>query len=98
VIGNGAAGVELAFAFKVRWGKFFGQEIDVTLYSSNDKILGSESERLQKSVLGYYEKMGIKVEYNVRVAELTEEGIKAEDGRFFNCLAPIWATGAEAHP
>jgi NADH dehydrogenase FAD-containing subunit len=31
VCGAGAAGVELAFAFKARWSSEFGQEIDVTL-------------------------------------------------------------------
>lgn len=29
VIGGGAAGVELSFAFKARWSKYFGEEIKV---------------------------------------------------------------------
>ena len=33
VCGGGAAGVELSFAFKNRWSKSFGQEIDVTILS-----------------------------------------------------------------
>jgi NADH dehydrogenase FAD-containing subunit len=33
VCGGGAAGVELSFAFKNRWSKAFGQDIDVTILS-----------------------------------------------------------------
>ena len=29
IVGGGAAGTELAFAFKARWTKFFGQDIKV---------------------------------------------------------------------
>lgn len=36
VCGAGAAGTELSFAFKKRWSKFFGQEIEVTLVGSAD--------------------------------------------------------------
>jgi len=39
VCGAGAAGTELAFAFKKRWSKLFGQEIKVTLASSSDTVL-----------------------------------------------------------
>lgn len=35
VCGAGAAGTELAFAFKHRWSKVFGQEIDLTLVSAH---------------------------------------------------------------
>lgn len=34
VCGAGAAGVELAFAFKSRWTKEFGKEISVTLIAN----------------------------------------------------------------
>lgn len=47
VIGHGAAGVELAFAFKARWSKKFNSDIKVTLYSSRDKVLPSDSEPIR---------------------------------------------------
>ena len=34
VCGAGAAGVELAFAFKARWSREFGKEIAVTLVAN----------------------------------------------------------------
>jgi NADH dehydrogenase FAD-containing subunit len=39
VCGAGAAGTELAFAYKVRWSTLFGQEITVKLLSSGHEIL-----------------------------------------------------------
>ena len=39
VCGAGAAGTELAFAFKARWGKLFNAEIEVTLICAGDKVL-----------------------------------------------------------
>ena len=39
VCGAGAAGTELAFAFKQRWSKFFQTEIQVTLVCSTKTIL-----------------------------------------------------------
>ncbi len=43
VCGAGAAGIELAFAFKSRWSNLFKQEIKVSLISSEDDILKTES-------------------------------------------------------
>lgn len=43
VCGAGAAGIELSFAFKRRWSDLFGQDIKVTLISSEDDILKNES-------------------------------------------------------
>ena len=39
VVGGGAAGVELSFAFKARWSKLFNQDIKVQVLSSSATIL-----------------------------------------------------------
>lgn len=39
VCGAGAAGIELAFSFKHRWSKLFGQPIEVTIITSRPNIL-----------------------------------------------------------
>lgn len=39
VCGGGAAGVELAFGYKARWSKLFGQEINVSVITNKDKVL-----------------------------------------------------------
>ena len=41
--GAGAAGIELAFGFKNRWSKLFGQEIKVTVVSSKTTVLDGAS-------------------------------------------------------
>ena len=41
--GAGAAGTELAFGFKNRWSKLFGQEIKVTVVSSKTTVLDGAS-------------------------------------------------------
>ena len=44
IVGSGAAGTELSFAFKARWSKFFGEDIKVTLLSSSPQILPGSHE------------------------------------------------------
>lgn len=39
VCGGGAAGVELAFGYKARWSKLFGQEIKVSVITNKDRVL-----------------------------------------------------------
>lgn len=39
IIGAGAAGTELSFAFKVRWSKLFEEDIDLTLIGSHESPL-----------------------------------------------------------
>jgi NADH dehydrogenase FAD-containing subunit len=39
VCGAGAAGTELAFAFKQRWSDLFKKDIKVTLVANDDTIL-----------------------------------------------------------
>lgn len=39
VIGQGAAGTELAFGYKRRWSDLFGQEIKVSIVSHSDHVL-----------------------------------------------------------
>jgi len=39
VCGSGAAGTELAFGYKHRWSKLFGQEIKVSIVSDTHRVL-----------------------------------------------------------
>lgn len=47
VVGSGAAGVELAFAFKARWSRKFNTDVEVTIYASGDKILPTEGDHVR---------------------------------------------------
>ena len=44
IVGGGAAGTELAFAFKARWNKFFNQDIKVKLVTHTDTVLSGSHE------------------------------------------------------
>ena len=48
ICGAGAAGTELAFAFKKRWSVFFGQDIQVTLVSKYNSTLPDAHESVQR--------------------------------------------------
>ena len=50
VCGAGAAGTELAFAFKRRWSNVFGQDISVTLISKEATTLPGANESTLKLV------------------------------------------------
>jgi NADH dehydrogenase FAD-containing subunit len=71
VCGGGAAGVELAFAFKARWSREFGQEIEVTLIADSDDVLGSECKAVKDEVRRKLKEKNIKLETKGRVANIT---------------------------
>jgi selenide, water dikinase len=95
VCGGGAAGVELSFAFKNRWSKAFGTEIDVTLLSDQSDVLFYESEAVRELVKTKFNEKNIKMVNGSRVKKITADKVILEDGRELECTVPIWATGAE---
>jgi selenide,water dikinase len=95
VCGAGAAGTELAFAFKARWSKFFGQEIKVTLLGDKDTPLPTEVKSTIGQVQRLLEDKRIKFEGNCRVKEVKSDRVLIEDGREFRCDVAVWATGAD---
>lgn len=95
VCGAGAAGTELAFAFKVRWSKLFGKPIRVQLISNTDHIIPGACESVREATLQKLKEHNIEVIYNGRVTKITPEGVHLKDGRVVECNQPIWATGAE---
>jgi selenide,water dikinase len=96
ICGAGAAGVELAFAFKARWTQFFGQEVKVTVLGARDRPLHTEPAVTIEMIESLFKKYNIKFEQNCRVKEVTKDSVVLEDGREFKQDAAIWATGAEA--
>jgi selenide,water dikinase len=95
VCGGGAAGVELSFAFKNRWSKAFGTEIDVTLLSDHSDVLFYESEAVRELVKTKFNEKNIKMVNGSKVKKITADKLILEDGRELECTVPIWATGAE---
>jgi selenide,water dikinase len=95
VCGGGAAGTELSMAFKARWTKLFGEEIQVTLLCSKDGALPAEPPATRKLIKQVLEERNIKIETGCRVKKIEEGKVILEDGREFEATVPIWATGAD---
>ena len=98
VCGAGAAGTELAFAFKKRWTQVFGQEIDVTLFSAHDTVMHGSERCVIDAVTQKLAEHRVNVLYEKKVAAIEPEGVTFRDGYHHACTVPIWATGAEAQP
>lgn len=96
IVGGGAAGTELAFAFKARWTKFFGQDIKVQLLTHGETVLPGSHESTIKLTTDQLLSHGIDIVKNAKCLKIEPEFVDLEDGRRIHCNAPIWATGAEA--
>jgi len=95
VCGAGAAGTELSFAFKKRWGKFFGEEIKVILLGSSEKPVPEQIEATRNQIIRKLHEHKIEYIGNTHVKEVTTSGVILTDGRVIHCDVPVWATGAE---
>lgn len=96
VCGAGAAGTELSFAFKARWGKVFGEDIKVTLIGSDPDLAAPDQNvaaRLQ--IDRKLKEKGIKYMGGHHIKEVKAGGVVLEDGTEVECTVPVWATGAE---
>jgi NADH dehydrogenase FAD-containing subunit len=95
VVGAGAAGVELAFAFKARWSHAFNTDIKVSIIASDNEVLHLECDAVRNEVKRKLAEKSIEVFPNGSVVEITREAIVLKDGRSIPCDVPVWATGAE---
>ena len=102
VVGGGAAGIELAFGMKARWGKLFaGSEnvsVHVILLNSGEKLYANETEMCQRATNEGLAARGIEVRHNCRVQEVTASQLLLTDGDCIDTEHVIWATGASCHP
>ena len=96
VCGAGAAGTELAFAFKKRWEKVFNNEISVTIVGANNTVLHGSDPCVIEETTKKLAEHRISVVYNKTVSAIDPSGVTLSDGTHLPCNAPIWATGASA--
>lgn len=96
ICGSGAAGTELAFAFKVRWSKLFNADIDVRIVSHTSSVLPGADQCVVDQVTRKLEEHKISVVQGAKVVEIKENAVLLDDGRQLDCTVPVWATGAEA--
>lgn len=76
IVGSGAAGTELSFAFKARWTKFFGEDIKVTLLSSSPQILPGSHESTVKITKDELKRCGIEVLYNAKAKNIAADHVE----------------------
>ena len=96
VCGGGAAGVELAFAFKRRWEDLLKKEIQVTIVTADNELIRGGDAFLRQEVIKTLNEKKVKVIYNAQVAQITKEAVHLKDGRVLESNVALWATGAEA--
>ena len=95
VCGSGAAGTELAFGYKKRWSKLFGQEIKVTIVGSTDTVLKGQTPAAIQETNKMLNRHKIDVIHNENVAKIEADGVLCESGLKIPCTVAVWATGAE---
>lgn len=96
VCGAGAAGTELAMAFKARWSKFFGKEINVTLVGSHDLPVPEQVMVARENISKRLSERNVKYVGGKHIAEVKDKEVVMTDGTSIHCDVAIWATGAEA--
>lgn len=75
VCGSGAAGIELAFAFKNRWSRNFKKDVKCYLLCSASDIMKSDSEAARELTKLKLKEHGIEVVHNCRIDHIDEEGV-----------------------
>lgn len=98
VVGGGAAGIELAMNVLGRWKPIVGESnISVTILSSFDKLLPSESIANQKALMDRLDERNIKTVYDATVTRIDEDSLLLDSGERFDFTHCIFATGAGCH-
>ena len=68
VCGAGAAGIEMSFAFKARWGKLFNEpNLRITLISADEVLLKNDSEAVRNSTIRKLKEHNIDLVYSGKV-------------------------------
>jgi len=94
VIGAGCAGIELAWAFKARFGRKFGT-VNVTLVNAQSTILSEYGSWVSSSVTSKLQEKQIKVIYNTKAVKVEKEQVNLSNGTILPFDLLVWATGAE---
>jgi selenide, water dikinase len=98
VVGAGAGGVELAFAFHARFRRLGRRGASVVLLESGPRVLpgypGSAARRIQRNGRA----RGIEIRYGAAVAEAHADRLILESGEAVACDALVWVAGSAGLP
>jgi NADH dehydrogenase len=104
IVGGGATGVELAVELHEAAHVIgaYGlpsfrpeQDLSVTLIEGAARILAPLPERLARAAHARLAELGIKVHTGRRVAEVTAQGVRTDDGATFDAHLCLWAAGIQ---
>lgn len=98
VVGAGAGGVELAFAFRARFDRLGLRGTSVLLLEAGPRVLagypGSAARRIEENARA----RGIVIRCGSAVAEAHADALTLEDGTRLPCDAFVWVAGAASLP
>ena len=98
VVGAGAGGVELAFAFRERFERLGLRGGSVLLLEAGPRVLpgypGSAARRIEENARA----RGIAIRCGTPVAEAHADALTLEDGTRLPCDALVWVAGAASLP
>jgi selenide,water dikinase len=98
VVGAGAGGVELAFAFRARFERLGLPGVSVLLLEAGPRVLpgypGSAARRIEERARA----RGIAIRCGTAVAEAHADALTLEDGTRLPCDGFVWVAGAASLP
>ena len=104
IIGAGATGTELAAELHqtARGLVAYGldkinpeQDIKITLIEAADRIVPALPERISKGVAEVLRGLKVQIKTGSRVVEVTEKGVKLQNGDFIPSELVVWAAGVK---
>ena len=98
VVGAGAGGVELAFAFSARFVREGLREASVLLLEAGPRVLAGYPDSAARRVERNARARGIVVRCGVRVAEAHADRLMLESGEILPCDVFAWVAGAASLP
>jgi selenide,water dikinase len=98
VVGGGAAGVELAFAFRARFARLVLREASVLLIEAGPRVLRGYPDSAARRIEANARALAIDIRCGAGVAAADRDGLTLEDGARLPCDAFAWVAGAAGLP
>ena len=97
IVGGGAGGVELAFAFRARLARE-GVPNEVTLLEAGPRVLSGYPDGAVRRIERHAAARGIALRCRTRVAEVRAGAVALEGGEVLAVDHLVWVAGAASHP
>jgi selenide,water dikinase len=98
VVGAGAGGVELAFAFSARFAREGLRGASIVLLEAGPRVLAGYPDSAARRIGRNARARGIVIRYGTPVAEAHADRLTLESGEVLPCDAFVWVAGAASLP